>query len=143
MPGCCGGNGDALLQAKALIESLHMGGGPGGLDGQTDMEAPTQVLPTVVRMEFVGPQVGAVTFFGQRQQYQGGRDPLHRYSDVQPEDVARLESTGSWRVVTRASDPSPAPANPLLFHDREPEALVAVEEQGAGSFWMRKEGSRR
>lgn len=155
MPGCCGGNGDALLQARSLIQSLQEqdGRSRGSLlpDG-SDMTEVTQVLPSVVRMEFVGPQVGAVTFFGRQQgaQYRGGRDPLFRYCDVQPDDVAHLEATGSWRVVTRPPDPSLAPANPLLFHDREPGSAeervpVGAAEPGADvlPFWLRGADTRQ
>lgn len=123
MGSCCGGNGDAILAARFAI---------GG--GQT-FDAPTpDTLPGVVRMEFIGPQVGAITFFGAngRHQYRGGNNNMDRYVDVQPEDVRHLEGSGHWRVVTRAPEPSVPPAMPLMFEQPEPE-LVAVGEPAAPS----------
>lgn len=131
MPGCCGGNGDALLQAKQMIASFQIGGQAAIVERD-----PVHVLPAVVRMEFIGVQQGAVTFFGSngRYQYRGGRNAMDRYADVQPEDVDHLEATGMWRVITQLPEPSVAPTNPLLFQAEEPAVAVADDDV---PFWLR------
>jgi glycosyltransferase involved in cell wall biosynthesis len=113
MSSCCGGNADALLAAKAAIGSLA----PDSPWFRSEPAADT--LPEVIRMEFTGPQVGAVTFFGKnhRNQYRAGNNPTERYVDVQPDDVAHLEGTGQFRMVTRPSEPSPPPADIVQLHD--------------------------
>lgn len=116
MGGCCGGNADGLLRAKAAIGALP----PESPWLQTAQ--PADAAPEIVRMEFIGPQVGATTYFGKngRYQYRGGNNHLERYANVQPEDVQHLEGTGLWRVVTRPPEPTPAPAEVVQLHAAEP-----------------------
>lgn len=62
------------------------------------------ILPdgaTVVRLEFIGDQYGAVTYRGNvtRRAYRAGRDPSAQFIDVAPEDVQHLLLSGNFRVV--------------------------------------------
>lgn len=91
MGSCCGGNGDTLLKAKAILDQM-----PAEARGVDTVKA---VDSQTVRMEFVGPQVGAITFFGKAREYRGGNNPIERFADVDPQDAARMEGTGQWRRV--------------------------------------------
>lgn len=100
MKACCGGNGDAILQAKRL--------GSGG----DQNSAPAEPMASgKVRMEFIGDQVGAVSYYapGNKEPYRGGRDPLSRYVDARPQDVAFLESIGVWKAISPMPVVQPAP----------------------------------
>lgn len=98
MGNCCPGGGDAIMAAKRALE-----GPSGALVGNADAPKPvptSDLRPKVQRMEFVGPQVGAITFFGANgRQYRGGNNPLERFCDMFAEDVDRLVATGLWQVV--------------------------------------------
>lgn len=64
---------------------------------------PNAVMP--VRMEYIGMRTGAVTYPGARgsgRTYRGGRNPINRYHNVHPADVATLEGTGEWKRVAPA-----------------------------------------
>lgn len=122
MGSCCGGNGDAIVLArKALdrMEAANMGVRAGIVEAGL---APTIVhSPKVLRMEFTGERVGAVTYFGTNgRQYKGGNNPRDRYVDAVNEDVARLEATGVWKKVVR-----PEPKTPIVYH----RAQSTVAEQ--------------
>lgn len=98
MGNCCPGGGEAILAAKRALE------GPPGTFTDTGAAAkpvPTSDLrPKVQRMEFIGPQVGAITFFGANgRQYRGGNNPLERFCDIFADDADRLAATGLWRFV--------------------------------------------
>jgi glycosyltransferase involved in cell wall biosynthesis len=89
MPGCCGGNGDAILAVKRAL----------GEGEQVQSLTMAADLPDGdARMEFIGEQMGAVTFFGSEgRQYRGGNNPHDRYANVHRNDVERLVNTGRWR----------------------------------------------
>lgn len=101
---CCGGNGDAVLEAKAAIErSYQISEGMTGVSRTEQQERVQQqsgIAPQWVRMEYVGPHTGAVTYFGREsRQYRGGRNPNDQFEDVHPADVQKLEVTGHWKVI--------------------------------------------
>ena len=113
MSGCCGGNGDALLAARAAWDgtapdtqglTLHITTKHGRLNGDGTMitqGAPDSSGVTPVRMEFTGERQGAVTYYGVAgRQYRGGNNALERYINAHPDDVAKLESTGDWKRVS-------------------------------------------
>jgi hypothetical protein len=139
MPGCCGGNGDAVLAAKQTIQAMSQGVSLLGVGQTEQLQMTTTGLPSVVRMEYVGARLGAVTFFGKQagRQYRGGRDPMSRYCDVQPEDVEHLVATGDWKVIAAMPEPSQPPSNPLLFSSREPEPEAVPAGSDAVPFWLR------
>lgn len=87
MAPCCGGNNNALLEAKRAI-------------GLVPRETITIAdLPNEVRMEFTGAWMGPVGFQVNGRTYYGAKDELHRFINVPKEDVEKLTSTGKWRVI--------------------------------------------
>lgn len=103
---CCGGM-DA--QEIAKIQMLKQGdmrplntttpqGAPYSESGAGEMV----IRGEYVRMEYVGPHVGASTFLGRNgtnRSYRGGNNPMEKYADVHKEDVEKLANTGDWKVV--------------------------------------------
>ena len=54
------------------------------------------------RMEFIGPQVGGMTFFGgMGRKYRGGNNPEEKYEKVHKDDVEKLVMSSYWRTVAR------------------------------------------
>lgn len=99
MGGCCGGNGDALLAAKEAAFGRQY--------PVTDQELPLgQIEPGVVRMEYVGGQMGG-SFYGgpgttaSGRRYKGGKNSHDRFIDAAPEDVNWLENSGNFRRVVQ------------------------------------------
>lgn len=113
MARCCGGNGAAIQQIKQQ------------LDGLPAVEYDGPAPDGKVRMEFIGPAVGAVTYYGTHssRQYRGGNNPHDRYHDVDPQDVKHLESTGLWRVVFQP--PARPPTVPISAVLAEPIPAAA------------------
>lgn len=105
MSQCCGGNGDAVLEAKAAIErSYQINEGMAGVsrvEYQERVQQQSGITPQWVRMEFINQERrGSVTYFGKdNRQYRGGYNDHDRYADVHPSDVQKLEVTGHWRVI--------------------------------------------
>lgn len=136
MAGCCGGNGDALARIKQQME-----GAPIVSDVITaDTEG-------VARMEFIGANIGAVTFHskGGGRQYRGGNNQHDKYHNVDPQDVEHLVSTGQWRLVHQPTPRPPTvpvvailaapeipqlPAPMLLLAD-EPDGMTPEQEAAA------------
>ena len=55
-----------------------------------------------VRMEFTGPQVGGMTFFGgMGRKYKGGNNPEEKYERVHKDDVEKMALSSYWKVVAR------------------------------------------
>lgn len=108
MTGCCGGNGNIIMQAK---QSLM------GLTGQGVQ--PMANRNGTVRLIYVGANKGSITFRkeGLSREYRGGSNALDRYVDAAPQDVAILESTGKWKAakaesgidLSQAAVPQPEP----------------------------------
>lgn len=105
MAQCCGGNGDAVLEAKAAIERAYQinegMAGVSRIEHQERVQQQSGITPQWVRMEFINQdRRGSVTYFGHDQrQYRGGYNDHDRYADVHPSDVQKLEVTGHWRVI--------------------------------------------
>lgn len=108
MGSCCGGSGDAILAAKQALQGM--------------MAAP--VPEGKARLEFIGPQVGGLTFFGKQQNYVGGNNDLERFADVNEEDVTKLLNSGYWKqvIVTQI-------ARPVIAQTPTPVPSVKIESQ--------------
>ena len=111
MASCCGGNGNAIIDAKRAI---------GLLPRETITVAD---LPNEVRLEFTGQWMGPVAFQANGRTYYGAKDDLHRFINAPREDVEKLVSTGKWKVVqppaearVRDVQPEPMPVqeNPVI-----------------------------
>lgn len=132
MAGCCGGNREAvaaILQVKQMETAGQLSAGE---RAPARAEVPDANAANFIRMEFIGPQTGAITFTGKSgTQYRGGNNDIDRYADVLREDAEKLGLTGMWQVVPPPPpvvvDPIPVPtalnavSSPLLA-----EAQVAV-----------------
>jgi len=84
MSNCCGGNGDALLAAKNALNGMVI-----------------EVVPAgQARLEYIGVNVGAITFFGKHgAEYRGGNNDEDRYINAHEDDVQRLIDSGKWRMI--------------------------------------------
>ena len=95
--GCCTGN-NIQDAASALNDMIAFA--TGGISEHATL------IPegTTVRMEFIGEQQGAQTFYGRGtgQQYRAGREPISRFHDVQIPDVEHFVNLGLFRVVEAA-----------------------------------------
>lgn len=88
---CCGGGGDSILKAKQALA---------GVQSQIDVAV---TVGGKVKMEYLGQNLGAITFFGYGgREYRGANNDLERYAAVEPADVPRLEHTSQWRRVVLA-----------------------------------------
>lgn len=114
---CCGGNGDAIIQARQYLEGAPV-----------VAEAITPGEDGKVRMEFIGDQQGAVTWVANRNQYRAGREPASRYINAEPQDVKHLESLGVFRVVPgqQLRPPPVAVATPAPVSIPEPPTMDAA-----------------
>lgn len=144
---CCGGNADALLAAKAAWTGTPAEKAGGLTNRQTTLGrgvTPVPFDPNVtqsVRMEFTGSRSGAVTYHGARgsgRQYRGGNNPINRFHNVHPEDVAPLEATGDWRrvapVLSEITGGPAAPQTPaapaVALSVPEPEPVLELATVG-------------
>lgn len=105
---CCGGNGAAILAAKAAFANTPRPKNPLSVRTTTRGRGVPTVSQTVsdnldpVRLEFTGTRSGAVTYQGASgtgRQYRGGNNPIHRFINAHPGDVESLLRTGMWRRV--------------------------------------------
>jgi hypothetical protein len=115
---CCGGQGgDAILAAKAALAGM--------------MAAP--IKPGNARLEYIGDNVGAISFFGSGGiEYRGGNNDLERFVDVNEVDVDRLVSTGRWAIslmvkqaIPTIETRTPEPVAVEETHTAEPELVAA------------------
>ena len=129
MGSCCGGNGDTLLKAKAILDQM-----PAEARAVDTIKA---VDSQTVRMEFVGPQVGAITFFGKAREYRGGNNPTERFADIDPQDAARMEGSGQWRrvVVVPATVPVDSERQAAQWEKIEADEEL-LEEVSVTSDWL-------
>lgn len=102
--GDCSKNGQAILEARRTIDFIsQMPGNDYAVSVSTLLPENKETIdntPKTARMEFIGKQVGAVTYFGKNsRQYRGGNNPNDKYVDAHPDDVDRLLKTSHWRVV--------------------------------------------
>ena len=112
MGSCCGGNGRPIEDAKRYLGLLA----PHPLEqlAQSAQQEPRGVQePESMRMEFIGPEVGAISVRCKSgATYRGGNNTHDRYANVLRDDVQFLLDTGKWRIVSRpqpVSSPSPVP----------------------------------
>lgn len=118
MSGCCGGNGDALLAAKAALNGMIM----------------QPVEAGKARLEYVGENVGAITFFGKKRQYQGGRNEIEGFVDAEEEDVNFLLNTGKWQRAHNTITIAPPVDEPVTVEavkvvaPPEPEKPLPIED---------------
>lgn len=124
MARCCGGNGGAVMAAKQALSGAPI-----------VEEAITANAEGVVRMEFIGHEEGAVTWFGlQGRTYRAGREVTSRYINADPADVERLLSLDhKFRIVpgqvlqpppVAIATPQPAtPEPPTIEHVYDPPFL--------------------
>jgi len=119
MASCCGGNGGAILAAKAAMSGV-MPEREIGLSIRRTTKGRGSVpevsaVSHLVRMEFTGKRSGAVTFRGLNgREYRGANSSAFRFANVHPDDANKLESTGQWRSVG-ANMADLAPANLPLY----------------------------
>lgn len=114
MAGCCGGGGKNILRAKQTANLLD-----GVQQAGIQMTGGQAMNDNFVRMEYTGQQKGARNYRGAdgRRIYRGGNNPMDKFADVHPQDVAILEATGWWKVVRKAAvmpaDPVAAAVEPV------------------------------
>lgn len=90
--GCCpGSGGSAIIQAKRELDGIGGNGNMANIDPNSEM----------VRMEYFGPRVGAVSYHGKRKVYRFGNNTVDRFDDVNPEDVNMLLGQNGFRVIPR------------------------------------------
>jgi glycosyltransferase involved in cell wall biosynthesis len=113
--GCCGGNAQTVAQAnEALGDMVSLATG-----GAATLSAPAPATNGLVRMEFIGDQAGAQSFYGKGsgRLYRAGREPLSRFHDVDPRDVEHFAALGLFRVV--AAEP--------IMNVVEEQPAIAIE----------------
>jgi len=111
MSNCCGGNGDAILAAKAALGAMVI----------------EVVPPGQARLEYIYPNIGSITFHGPSgRAYLGGNNDEDRFVNMDERDVAWAVNTGRWKVVSVAikSDEPPEPVPPVMV----PEPIVAPSQ---------------
>lgn len=104
---CCGGMDAKEIAKLQMLKQGEMtpldATTPQGASRYTDPNEGNMIIRgDFVRMEYIGPHVGASTFLGRNgtnRQYRGGNNPMEKYADIHKEDVEKLSNTGDWRVV--------------------------------------------
>lgn len=99
--GCCGG------KAKQQLSGMASGGDP-TIAGSAFEAVPIEGGVQLIRLEYVGNNVGAVTYQrkdgqGSGRAYRGGNNAVDRYINAHPHDVDWLIGTGRWRAVARVA----------------------------------------
>lgn len=132
MSSCCGGNGEAILAARRMLENMpqeintYSGDPVGGL----------------VRMQYTGSNVGDYTYNGRAgRTYRGGANEIGRFAWVHPDDVEVMERTSKWTrapekppVVQAENKPTPKPepqieATPAIAPEPLLEAVATIEPE--------------
>jgi len=75
----------------------------------------------MARLEYIGDNVGAISFTVNGRTYRGGNNATNKFIDVRPEDVGHLVNTGRWIVIDNARVSTPV-ATPL------PVKVVATDQ---------------
>jgi glycosyltransferase involved in cell wall biosynthesis len=127
--GCCSGSPQIIAAANdALGDMVSLATG-----GVVSQAAP---VPDngLVRMEFIGDQAGAQSFYGKGsgRLYRAGREPLSRFHDVDPRDVEHFVALGLFRVV--AADP--------IANVVEEQPAIAVEPRAEPAAQRRVKGRK-
>jgi len=110
MSSCCGGNADTILAAKRALAMAN-----GELPFTPDVAPLAEsgiVEPAVARLEFTGPNKGAIPYQGRTsgRTYYGGNNAFDKFADVDPRDVDWLVGLGVWRVVRQPVVQKPIPS---------------------------------
>jgi len=101
-PCCPGGGGNTLMAAKRALQGLP-----------PDDYIPPPEDAKMARLEYIGDNIGAISFTVSGRTYRGGNNATNKFIDVRPEDVGHLVNTGRWividnaRVVTPVTTPLP------------------------------------
>jgi glycosyltransferase involved in cell wall biosynthesis len=118
--GCCGGSAPVVQAAHEALNDM--------LDFATGgtLSAASPVENGAIRMEFVGDQLGAQSYYGKGSKllYRAGREMGSRFHDVDPRDVEYFLSLGLFRIVA----PEPLMAAAVA----EPEMAVLTEPRVQG-----------
>lgn len=109
--GCCGGGNQPVVMA-ALEDMAQF-----ATTGRATPAPSAPAAGATVRMEFIGDQQGAQTFYGKGsgQPYRAGREQGARFHDVDPRDVEHFLAIGKFQVVSvpnNAIDDAPPVAVP-------------------------------
>ena len=135
MAGCCpGSGGSAIVQAKRELDGI---GDNGNMNTQIDPDA------EMVRLEYYGPRVGAVTYHGKRKKYRFGNNAVDRFDDVNPEDVETLLGQPNFRIIDRdahkhkssGADFVPEPSGEVVQEVVIPEPAGEVVTLESASVW--------
>jgi len=130
----CGGTQAAqeLIRAKGLVNRMLDSADPQKVSQQQ------QSLPenNRVRLEFIGDRIGATSYTVNGRTYRAGNNPLDKYLDVAPEDVAHLERLGVFRRIYQRPTPqaptsqagTPIPAAPEVPTPTPQEILMKARE---------------
>lgn len=131
MGSCCGGDVAApLLAAKVAMGLLPPQAGE-HTNGSGGNGMPDNLAPGKVRMEFIGPTVGAITYGGvgvtpSGRSYRGGNNMMHRFVDADEKDVNWLEGLGVWRAVMRTKISA---ERPTRHYEPKADAPVTPEPE--------------
>lgn len=143
---CCGGNKEAvkaITDAQAIGQltsktfasrapiAVQQARSPDMKWPYTQASAPPPPADTRIKMQFIGHNTGAITFFGKDgRQYRGGANPVERFAMVVGDDVPLLEKSGKWQRVPppppAAPEPVKAVTNGLPAQVSESEVVGAV-----------------
>lgn len=91
MSGCCGGNADAILAAKQVIEASE----------NPYFQGAAKDMPQggMVRVEFIGEWTGPVEFHANGRVWYGANSREYKFQDMPLEDAQVLEKNGKFRIV--------------------------------------------
>lgn len=126
--GCCSGSPQIIAAANdALGDMLALA--TGGVASQA-APAPGNDL---VRMEFIGDQAGAQSFYGKGsgRLYRAGREPLSRFHDVDLRDVEHFVALGLFRVVAAEQVVNVVEEQPAVVVEPRAEAPRRVKGRKA------------
>ncbi len=91
MGSCCGGSSAIpILQAKHAIAGEMM-----------IEETIIDSGGSMVRMEYIGENTGAIWFNVDNRRYRGGNNAVNKFADVDPADVEYLIGTGRWKIIAQ------------------------------------------
>jgi glycosyltransferase involved in cell wall biosynthesis len=122
MAGCCGGD-SAVIAAKRILSAQSRAEPQAA---SVSVAADSGSTPLTYRMEYIGANIGEISFHANGRIYRGGNNPLHKYKDVPAEDAKVLEATGRWRRIALPQAPvMPAPVEP----QRPPEINDDLEKK--------------
>jgi len=136
MGSCCGGkNSTFLMEAKRMLNP--------------DADWPQKPViegDGLVRMQFIGETIGAISYTVHGHTYRGGNNAIDRYANALPADVEALEMTGKWQRVAshvvaqtpaeiKVSEPVPVPVK----SDAELQVEAAAKLEAAKAEFAAQE----